>query len=52
MAQIARHPVMVPYTAGLKRLDNIYLDTSWGGLASGKQLVSKVCGLRPAAARC
>ncbi|KAA8906139.1 hypothetical protein FN846DRAFT_949352 [Sphaerosporella brunnea] len=30
---IARHPVMLPYTCGLKRLDNIYLDTS--GVVSG-----------------
>ena len=25
---IARHPILVPYTMGIKRLSNLYLDTS------------------------
>ncbi|KAI5781810.1 beta-lactamase-like protein, partial [Geopyxis carbonaria] len=27
---LKRHPVLLPYTTGMKRLDKLYLDTSWG----------------------
>ncbi|KAF8542226.1 hypothetical protein BDD12DRAFT_647710, partial [Trichophaea hybrida] len=27
---IARHPILVPYTSSVRRLDKIYMDTSWG----------------------
>lgn len=29
MAALARHPVLIPYTSGLKTLDTIYLDTTF-----------------------
>lgn len=28
--KLRRHPVLLPYTTGVKTLDKIYLDTSWG----------------------
>lgn len=29
MNKLARHPVLIPYTCGFKRLDTIYLDTTF-----------------------
>lgn len=33
---------MAPYSSGVRKLDKIYLDTSWGGMIEGADLVSKV----------
>lgn len=40
---LVRHPLLLPYTSGLKRLDKIYLDTSWGYQACSQKFPSKVC---------
>lgn len=39
---LARHPIMLPYTTGIKRLDKIYLDTSCGIRGSEMKFPSKV----------
>lgn len=41
---LVRHPVLLPYTSGLRRLDKIYLDTSWGYQACSQKFTSKVWG--------
>ncbi|KAI5821344.1 hypothetical protein BZA77DRAFT_383744 [Pyronema omphalodes] len=38
---LARHPIMLPYTTGIKRLDKIYLDTSCGIRGSEMKFPSK-----------
>ena len=45
--QIARHPVMVPYSLGLRRLEKIYLDTSCAHSVSvHKEYPTKAEGIR------
>lgn len=45
---LSRHPVLIPYAAGIKRFDKIYLDTSFVGRTKTHQLFSpKVCSSSP-----
>lgn len=45
---LSRHPVLIPYAVGIKRLDKIYLDTSFVGRTKTHQLFSpKVCSSSP-----
>ncbi|KAJ5746615.1 DNA repair metallo-beta-lactamase [Penicillium odoratum] len=43
---LARHPVLVPYTLGQKRLDKVYLDTTFAGASNPlREFPSKAEGL-------
>lgn len=37
---LARHPILIPYTTGIKRLDKIYLDTTFAARKKTHKLFS------------
>lgn len=46
MKGLLRHPVLIPYTYGKKRLDKLYLDTTFAGASNPlREFPSKAEGL-------